>query len=274
MTNPFRKPKNHVQLLQLIHTPVHAGTRVFKGTSRLLSAVAITLVSMGAEANLIDLNSLIGGQSFVVDYGRMQLLIDCEKRSAIMFKYRVGADNGDIKRVDEFAHDPAVPRRCQQSSTWSYGGGYDRGHLVPQNHLDDSLKAMVQSNYMTNILPQKAALNRGAWLATEEMIECHRDDQPITVLGGALWLAEGKEFKRHGVVAPSHFWKVMLKDSGESIAFLFPNTNKPKDKVVADYIVSIEDIESLAGKKLTSNRKMSGQKSHAPWVRDKYCDKG
>ncbi|HIG39559.1 MAG TPA: hypothetical protein EYQ14_03340, partial [Gammaproteobacteria bacterium] len=42
------------------------------------------------------------------------------------------------------------------------GQRYDRGHLVPANHLDYSKKAIKQSNYMTNILPQAANMNRGA----------------------------------------------------------------------------------------------------------------
>jgi endonuclease G len=67
------------------------------------------------------------------------------------------------------------------------GNNYDRGHLVPANHLDHLAKGIAQSNYMTNILPQHAKMNRGAWLVTEEIIECTRDEEPLHVVGGPIW---------------------------------------------------------------------------------------
>ena len=68
-----------------------------------------------------------------------------------------------------------VSSSCQQLSAKTYkqkGQRYDRSHLVPANHLDYSKAAIRQSNFMTNILPQAASMNRGAWLLTKEITEC------------------------------------------------------------------------------------------------------
>ena len=89
-----------------------------------------------------------------------QYVIDCEKRGAVKFRYNVQRDTGNFKRKSKFYIDKSVPKRCQQLSTKSYKHKHDRGHLVPANHLDYSKKAIKQSNYMTNILPQAANMNR------------------------------------------------------------------------------------------------------------------
>ncbi|TXK92768.1 DNA/RNA endonuclease G, partial [Methylococcaceae bacterium HT1] len=63
-----------------------------------------------------------------------------------------------------FYLDPKVPKECQQYSAKTYKAKdqrYDRGHLVPANHLDYSKTAIKASNTMTNILPQAANMNRG-----------------------------------------------------------------------------------------------------------------
>jgi endonuclease G len=40
---------------------------------------------------------------------------------------------------------------------------------------------------MTNILPQAANMNRGAWLQTEEIVECYRDIDELLIIGGVIW---------------------------------------------------------------------------------------
>jgi DNA/RNA endonuclease G (NUC1) len=113
---------------------------------------------------------------------------------------------------------------------------------------------------MINVLPQVDKMNRGAWLETEMIIECLRDVEALTILGGAIYPAaseKGKgttaaEFFResHGVVTPTHFWKIIAsdknglykKDNG-LIAFWMPNSEEAVAKKTSDYIVSISELE-------------------------------
>jgi DNA/RNA endonuclease G (NUC1) len=92
-----------------------------------------------------------------IDYEGFTVWLDCSKRGAVKFRYNAQRDQGNFKRHERFYYDPDVPKRCQQTSTKSYkhpSQRYDRGHIVPANHLDYSMIAIKQSNYMTNILPQ------------------------------------------------------------------------------------------------------------------------
>jgi endonuclease G len=83
--------------------------------------------------------------------------LDCERRSAVKFRYNAQRDHGNLERPSTFRRDPDAPERCKQTSTDAYqhpNPKYHRGHLVPANHLDYSETAMRQSHFMTNILPK------------------------------------------------------------------------------------------------------------------------
>ncbi|MBK8815669.1 MAG: DNA/RNA non-specific endonuclease [Methylococcaceae bacterium] len=122
-----------------------------------------------------------------LDYEGFTLWLDCGKRGAVKFRYNAQRDTGSFKRSSRFYLNPNVPSECQQTSTKGYGNGYDRGHLVPANHLDYSDSAITASNTMTNILPQASNMNRGAWELTEEIVECYRDIDELLVIGGVIW---------------------------------------------------------------------------------------
>jgi len=119
-----------------------------------------------------------------IDYEGFTVWVDCDKRGAVKFQYNAQHDTGSFKRHKSFHIDPNVSSSCQQLSAKTYkkkGQRYDRGHLVPANHLDYSKVAIRQSNFMTNILPQAASMNRGAWLLTEEITECYRDINELLI---------------------------------------------------------------------------------------------
>jgi len=186
-----------------------------------------------------------------IDHTGFTLWIDCKKRGAQFFRYNAQRDTGNFKRHRRFYFDPDVPRECQQWSTKAYHAPkgapkYDRGHLVPANHLDYDRQAIRESNYITNILPQTATLNRGAWYRTEEIIECRRDRHELQVLGGPVWGNDPSDdyfLKSHGVETPSAFWKVVVDGtSGEVNAWIIPNDRSAKKSRLDSYLVPVATI--------------------------------
>lgn len=98
-------------------------------------SVLLILLSFSAVAEVLRL-----------DYtGGFTLWLDCEKRGAVKFQYNAQRDTGNVKRSSSFYLDPKVPAHCQQTSAGSYRRPsgekptFDRGHLVPANHLDHSV---------------------------------------------------------------------------------------------------------------------------------------
>ena len=188
-----------------------------------------------------------------LDYSGFTVWLNCTKRGAIRYQYVAQHDDGNFKRYDKFALDPKVPKECQQYSSKTYGLKYDRGHQVPANHMDYSGLAIKQTNYMTNILPQAANMNRGAWLQTEKITECYRDIAELLVIGGVIWgnnEADDYFLQSHGVKTPDAYWKVIIRGTGQderAIAWIVPNSQDATAKRLDQYWVSVDDIEKMTG---------------------------
>jgi endonuclease G len=220
------------------------------------------------------------GNVLKLDYPGFTVWLECSKRGAIKFQYVAQRDNGNAKRYDKFFLDPNVPAECQQKTANAYGQGYDRGHQVPANHLDSSEAAIKATNTMTNILPQAANMNRGAWLQTEEIIECYRDIDELLVIGGVIWgsnPADDYFVASHGVKTPDAYWKVVIRGTGSderAIAWIVPNSKQATRKNLDDYLVSVDEIERVTGEKIPVADYAKHDKPTKSWMIPHGCNKG
>jgi endonuclease G len=238
--------------------------------SRIIVCLLVCILSFSARAE--DIRQL--------EYEGFTVWLDCSKRAAVMFHYVASKDGGKLDRKGSFALDPDPElRNCQQFSTDTYqsaltvsGVSYDLGHQVPANHLDHSATAIAQSNYMTNILPQTLSMNRGAWRATEDIIECLRDVTDLEIWGGPIWGSDRSNdyfVKSHGVKTPDHFWKVVIRrDTGAAIGWIIPNASAGY-KTLDTWIRTISQLENASGLEFdVKNKKTKPKKS---WAKPKGC---
>ena len=189
-------------------------------------AVLLIAVAGGAWAQVI-----------VRPYVGFTLWVDCERRGPVFFHYNLGPDLRNIPSAAyrSYKSDPQLPDRCQPLRTSAYSGNtgpaYERGHLVPINHLDSNPEAASDTAHMVNILPQTRILNRGAWGETEEIAECAREQQSILVIGGVIWGDDDSDdywisTDDHGLRTPDGYWKALIRGS-HAIAWLFDNSHDP-----------------------------------------------
>jgi endonuclease G, mitochondrial len=215
-----------------------------------------------------------------LNYEGFTLWLDCNKRGAVKFRYNPQRDTGSFKRYNRFFLDPNIPSECQQTSTKAYSKGYDRGHLVPANHLDYSESAIKSTNNMTNILPQFSVMNRGAWELTEEIIECYRDIDQLLVIGGVFWGNNPDDdyfIQSHGIRTPDAFWKVVIRGAGQNeqaIAWIVPNSSDATKKELGEYLVSIDDLEEETGEKIPVADYVKHDKPDRSWLIPYGCDRG
>jgi endonuclease G len=220
------------------------------------------------------------GDVLKLDYQGFTVWLDCKERAAVKFQYNAQHDTGNEARAKDFKLDPDVPKECQQTSTAAYGQGYDRGHQVPANHLDYSPEAIKQSNYITNILPQTSQMNRGAWLLTEEIIECYRDIDELLIIGGVIMgnnPADDYFVLSHGVKTPDAFWKVVIRGTGQderAIAWVVPNSKDATRKHLDSYLVSVDELERMTGETIPVADYAKHDKPSASWVVPTGCNKG
>ena len=214
-----------------------------------------------------------------LDYDGFTVWLDCEKRGPVKFRFNAQRDTGNLSRHDTFMLDPNVPSRCQQKSAKAYGRGFDRGHQVNANVLDGSSLGIMQSNYMTNILPQASQMNRGAWLRTEEIVECLRGVDELLVIGGVIWGNNPDDdyfLESHGVKTPDAFWKVVIRGTGEdeqAIAWIVPNATTATKANLDRYLVTIDEIERVTGEPIPVADYAKYDKPAASWVIPMGCDR-
>jgi endonuclease G len=199
----------------------------------------------------------VGSHVVTLDHGAFHLQYDCDSHSAVRYDYVLDVDAGTAARPTLFhLDDPALPAGCgQQSSAASYASvvpGWDRGHLVTANHMDQSDAVIASTFYMTNIVPQRAAFNQGIWGDAEAIAECYRDLAPVQVVGGLVYddVSNDLFLSSHGIATPDWFWKVLItteRSSGATqvIAWLIPNDVGLS--LLDSYIVSVATLEARVG---------------------------
>ncbi len=230
-------------LLILIGSCTNQETSIHKGPP-----VPAATPALNEDVSLVEL-----------DYGRFQILYDCQRGEPHRFTYTATEDRSAIPRVDNFRVDRSLPEGCKgqhSASTYSTTPGFDRGHLAPSNHFDDSIQAMNASNMMTNIVPQLSSHNRVTWYRTETLTECYRDFKPIKVIGGVVFgdmledLMNDHFVKSHGVATPEAFWKVLLTtdetDQPTVIAWWIPH-KKGLGTNLDPFVRTVREIEVLLG---------------------------
>lgn len=150
------------------------------------------------------------------------------------------ADLGNSIPRPDFRSDPRLPGRFQRIGYYDYSGsGYDRGHLVPSADRFGNAKLNEETFMMTNIVPQKGALNQYPW----EKLESYARSQVWSRKFDAYQIAGGygeQRILRNKVVAPTNCWKiVVLVPRGRSIDSIDQRT-----RVIAVDMPNVDGIEN------------------------------
>jgi endonuclease G len=170
---------------------------------------------------------------------------------------------GSVARTNDFREDPMVPtgtaveadyflKTMKPDSTFAYDGfGYDRGHLAPSADFRWSEKALSESYFYSNMSPQLADFNRGAWAELEGTIRGYIFNHPnssLYVVTGPVLTDALKPIERsiNKVSVPEKFFKVVLDlDAQLAIGFIMPN--EKIEFPLEHFAVSVDDVEALTG---------------------------
>ncbi|XP_029444273.1 nuclease EXOG, mitochondrial isoform X2 [Rhinatrema bivittatum] len=173
---------------------------------------------------------------------------------------------GDTNRERcKFRPDPSVPPMFSATNEDYFKSGWSRGHMAPAGDNKFSERAMAETFYLSNIVPQNYENNAGFWNRIEMYCrELTKRFEDVWVVSGPLALPQtGEDGKRrvtyqvigkHDVAVPSHLYKVILarrsKTSSEPLAigaFVVPNSPISFGHQLPEFQVSVEDLEKMAG---------------------------
>jgi endonuclease G len=173
---------------------------------------------------------------------------------------------GTAPRQDDFRPDEALPAGWYRVTSEDYiGSNYDRGHMTPSADRTRSIPDNSATFLMTNIIPQLAANNQGAWEDFESYLRTvAQAGQEIYIISGVHGnigtIAGGR------IVIPQYTWKVALVISNgandlqritkgtRTIGIIVPNF--PPLNINAawrQYRVSVNEVENLTGYNFFTN---------------------
>ena len=179
---------------------------------------------------------------------------------------------GNVERQNDFRPDETLPSDWYRVKPSDYTrSGYDRGHMIPSADRTNSIEDNSATFLMSNIVPQTADNNRGAWRELEEY--CRN----LVKQGKELYIIAGvdgdsrKIGKNKQVTAPRFTWKVIvvLDKPGQGVAGISKNTrviavNVTNRQNTSDdwerYLVSVDELEAKTGYNFLSKVPESIQK--------------
>lgn len=129
--------------------------------------------------------------------------------------------------------------------------GTDRGHLVPRAAVGGTGLAL-QTDYMSNIAPQKSSLNQGPWEQLETAVRTLADSGlTLRVMAGTLYESPQPSLpgadEDHQI--PSGFWKVVVMERNPVPvvnAFLM-NQNAGRRDDFCSYRIPVSTLEKRSG---------------------------
>ena len=166
----------------------------------------------------------------------------------------------DRSRDDrEFRIDESLPPHIRVHSADFANSGFVRCRLAAAaNHRGDP-DAFRSTYLLSNVAPQLGAgFRKPVWVGLEQRIRdwtLEADD--LLVITGTLFVpAPGKRVVRYPLIGdtrigvPTHFYKVLLRESEGSramLAFVVPHRPFEGEVDYADFLVTVDELEELAG---------------------------
>ena len=129
----------------------------------------------------------------------------------------------------------------------------DRGHQAPLASLTGT-PHWKDTNYLSNITPQKSELNQGPWNRLEGKVRNLAKKPEVD----AVYVVTGPLFERNmpnlpeadeAHMVPSGYWKIVATKDGDSVkvaAFIF-DQNTPRNADFCDHLKTVDEIEHRSG---------------------------
>ncbi|MGB3511460.1 MAG: DNA/RNA non-specific endonuclease [Microcoleaceae cyanobacterium] len=197
----------------------------------------------------------VSSGEYFVCRGTYALSMNSQSKMADWVAYCVDKNsitsNGEEQDRD-WEPDPNLPGSVQLEPN-DYRGvgalGYDRGHQAPLATFRG--QNWQETNYTSNITPQKAELNRGAWLKLENYERSLiREYGNICTITGPYYQNGIESSKLSNAdeahIIPSGYWKIIKYGDNKIEGYLYAQ-DTPRDADFKLGAISIDEIERFTG---------------------------
>lgn len=210
------------------------------------------------------------------------IFYDSEKNLPVWVAYHLSPATvwGDLTPKRDYVPDPLLSEPVKTADyKGAYtcdrqkkkGQGYDKGHMAPLASFKGSVYS-YQTQYLSNIVPQRSQLNQGPWRILEEQVrDFVEKGNEVKVLTGPIYGKEGVDklppcWKAAQTVfeeIPIAYWKVIAVEKESQIevcSFLMPQAIKNKSVKPRKYQTSLKNIENKTGLSFFSKAEVANQK--------------
>lgn len=207
----------------------------------------------------------------LIYYSNHVLSFDSQRRTPVWVAEHLtksSVEGNANRRRSKFQRDPEIDPCFLPDNTDFWNSGWSRGHMAPAGNNKHSQKAMDETFYFTNILPQNIENNTGFWNRLEiycrELTEKYKN---VRVISGPLYLPtienDNKKYVKYeaiglnNVAVPTHLYKVILADNEDNQpphlgAFIVPNAPITSQHDLEEFQVPLEVVEKDVGVKFFS----------------------
>ena len=146
-------------------------------------------------------------------------------------------------RKDNFRADPAISANQQADIKAFVGTGKDKGHLSPFEDFGDDPVAADESFFMTNMMPQVAANNRGIWRSLEGDVRKVAAKNVSYVITGPIF--DGPIVTlRDGTPVPTRMFKItFVPSTKESYTVIIPNAAGLAASALPMYFSTVQNLK-------------------------------
>jgi endonuclease G len=169
---------------------------------------------------------------------------------AVFEHLTMAAMTGPAKRKDNFRPDPQVTPACSATLAdyATVGRTHDRGHMAPAGNNTQNDAIMSESFFLSNMVAQNNANNRGIWkqLETWERTWATNPNADFYIISGGIF-DPGHPVTGNGLGIPTRLYKIIIeKRSGNVQAYLMPNAALPVAELPR-YQTNMATIEQATG---------------------------
>ncbi|WP_407725905.1 DNA/RNA non-specific endonuclease [Pectobacterium aroidearum] len=196
----------------------------------------------------------VGGSSQTLIRDAYTLNNNASTRFANWVAYKMTSSSQASGRSRTWRQDPDLPASDTLAPAAYTGANaalaVDRGHQAPLAGLGGS-SDWQSLNYLSNITPQKAALNQGAWVRLEDKERALSNSTTVHTVTGPLFERNIATLPNAaGVQIPSGYWKILFTGSspadGKFAAFIM-DQDTPRAANFCNFQVTVSQIEQKTG---------------------------
>ena len=211
--------------------------------SKILALFATTIIICFSMVATNSSKEIVYHKAYILQYNEKYEIPDWVTYS-ITNNHRL---NKIVKRANNFKKDPKVITISAYPEDYEKSG-YDKGHMAPANIFRYDKVSESESFYMSNMVPQLPAVNRGIWKHIEEYTESLAlYYKKIYVITGCVVFHNPKTLGENKVAIPDLLYKIIYNKNKQFIVgFLVPNINRNTFRIDS-FKTSLPLIKSMSG---------------------------